>query len=820
MRPSGDLYRDQINSVFYRFDRSHQYQFLLSAVRSVLQTASMTLLEYCTNFVIDVEDSRLPGMAERMLRPSDGIFEQVISEGSALARNNGWRAAEAWTSGGEGKALRKRVQDWSAHRNKHPGHGIVSMSVVEEALIWLPTLAVDLVDGLESFLPTIDPTGTAYLPIGPSSQQQLFELKTIRMPTGQPTVIREIVQRGDCWRFRYQTLDASESTEGTYDVAGDPGILGLLRQEVRRFRQYEVPVAGATWRPTVLLHKKQTTIFEGRTEQLRELRDWFDDVGSRACNVYGEGGIGKTTLTLQFLNSILEAEADAPEWRPEVICFFTAKQTRWGPDGLQMLHGTVPPVEDAVRELVYCNEDRIEPSLYELPVEKLIGKVAGNLRDLGLQRDDILLVLDNTETLASSAADEERLARVINSIARHVARVLITSRRREQLEAYPIRVPGLSETEGVALLERLGEEYDAKPLRQTGRPGKRKLVTRFSGRPLLLDVFARLVGRYQYSLDSATNAVLRLASDDLGTFLYDDVWARLDAEERNAFLTIGQLGDTVSGKLVEFVCSELQIQHSLLLDTYEKTRFGARHDYSTSYDLVIEPSARAFLSKKYKDCSAPQRSIIGTAISGAERRHRAILRAHESIVTDRVAKAFRSDAAKAAKLAAVRGEYQDAIFWYEEAIRVDTGNAALLDRFAFFLATKGRDLDRAYTVSRHACELDPNDPDSHFTAGHIAASRGETAQADSFLARAQELDFPPHRCALQKVKARVVEVENALRSGHRSSAGDLFARYKNEIEALLQGAIIKIPQGALDIKHMGERRRIQNRITELMRIIR
>ncbi|MDL4816595.1 hypothetical protein [Actinomadura opuntiae] len=229
LRPSSELYLDQLDSVLYRHERSHQYQFLLSTVRSILQTTAMSLLEYCTNFVDDVEDGPLPVLAERMLRPSDGIFEKVISEAAALARQNGWRAADAWTTGGDA-ALRRRVNAWSAHRNKHAGHGIVSMNVVDEALTWLPDLARDLINGLAAVLPLVAPSGTTYLALDAG---QPLELKTVRMPTGQPIVIREIVQRGDIWRFRFQVLDASESTEGTYEVSGDPSFLGISRQDLR-----------------------------------------------------------------------------------------------------------------------------------------------------------------------------------------------------------------------------------------------------------------------------------------------------------------------------------------------------------------------------------------------------------------------------------------------------------------------------------------------------------------------------------------------------------------------------------------------------------
>jgi len=129
-------------------------------------------------------------------------------------------------------------------------------------------------------------------------------------------------------------------------------------------------------------------------------------------------------------------------------------------------------------------------------------------------------------------------------------------------------------------------------------------------------------------------------------------------------------------------------------------------------------------------------------------------------VTDRISDAFRTDAAKAAWQAASRGLNEDATFWYEEAIKVEPTNAQLLDRFAFFLAAKVRDLDRAALVAKEACRLDPSYPDAFFTAGHVAASLGSVSLADQMLDKAAALGMPPHRCELQKARARFRELEN------------------------------------------------------------
>jgi len=815
MLKSPDLYRTQIGHALYTQDPAQQYYFLMAAVRSILQTSCISVLEYSVAHLEDVEDGSLPLLSTRFMRPTDGLLEEILTEGLALMRNNGIVISDAWTRGGA-SSLRKRVMEWSAHRNNRDGHGVVSASVVAEGMEWLPGLVTDLIDGLQDLLPDVDTEGLAFLSLRPGAPVAGLELSATRFFDGRPIVIRDITHRGDVWRVRYQTLDAAKSIAGSFDFSEPGGFVSLTQADTRKYQQLRIPIDGGAWKPTVLLPGRQTDTFEGREAQLGALFEWINDRDSRACNVYGEGGIGKTTLVLEFLNAILDGAAETPSWRPDVVCYFTAKQTRWGPQGLQILHGIVPPLEDAVRDLVRCYEEDLDKSWFEGSVDKLIARAVTALTNLGLSRDDVLLVLDNTETLASSATEEEGFAKTVGLISRRLGRVLVTSRRREQMEAYPLLVPNLSENEGIALLERLSVEYDAGPLRKSGRPTKRKLVNKFGGRPLLLDVFARLVGRFQYSLESARDSVLRLASDDLGVFLYDDVWGRIEPDQRLAFSTLGQLGDSISGKLVEYVCSELDVQHSVLLDAFEKTRFGSILDYSTSYDLVIDPSARAFLANKFNSLNPVDRKRVELSASRAVKRNLALLSAHTSGVTDRVIQAFRTDAAKAAKIAASRGEKDDAVFWYEEAIKADVGNSALLGRFAYFLAKDAFDLPRAYVLAKESCTLEDADRDCYFSAGHIAASLGEITQCDRYVTKAQELGFSPHRCSLQKAKARVVALEKQ-QSSELNSSLDTPPRDNPEIRRYLEESVVAEPRG-LNVKHMRELERLRNRYYRFMRL--
>jgi len=54
---------------------------------------------------------------------------------------------------------------------------------------------------------------------------------------------------------------------------------------------------------------------------MSELEEWWNDLDFRTCLVFGDGGIGKTTLVLEFLHRLLEVPPDNLSWRPDLIFF-------------------------------------------------------------------------------------------------------------------------------------------------------------------------------------------------------------------------------------------------------------------------------------------------------------------------------------------------------------------------------------------------------------------------------------------------------------------------------------------------------------------
>ncbi|MFP3670156.1 hypothetical protein SB717_34265, partial [Priestia sp. SIMBA_032] len=85
-----------------------------------------------------------------------------------------------------------------------------------------------------------------------------------------------------------------------------------------------------------LIPDRLTADFTGREREIEELTEWTNDFGSRACMLYGDGGIGKTTLAVEFVWRLLEGTVKS-EFKPELITFFTAKKTRWGIGGLEII---------------------------------------------------------------------------------------------------------------------------------------------------------------------------------------------------------------------------------------------------------------------------------------------------------------------------------------------------------------------------------------------------------------------------------------------------------------------------------------------------
>jgi tetratricopeptide (TPR) repeat protein len=430
----------------------------------------------------------------------------------------------------------------------------------------------------------------------------------------------------------------------------------------------------------------------------------------------------------------------------------------------------------------------------------LIDKSASFLAELNLKRDDILIILDNTETLARTPSVEAELAKVLRQIATKLGRLLMTSRRLERLEARPIQVLPMNEETGSSLLRRLGEAYGANPLIKAGEATLKKTCRRLSGKPLLIDVLARHIGMSGCNIDQGVRAVLRHGSSDLGEFLFEDAWNCMSEPQKQVFLLVGQLGGAIAGQAVAWACADIGVFFSDWLNAFDETRFGSINDYGPVFDVVFQQGARDFLSKKYSDLDGDEKKTLDNLTYSIRKRYEQLLRAESTSISDRVVTAFRTSAAKAAKIAANRGDVEEALIWYEEAVSNDPGNAALLDRFAWFLMVN-RNLERAWSVALRACQTDPKDADAHFTAGMVAGRRGNVGEADRLLDLARDLGKKNHLCLLQKARARIEKAKEEKASHNRTTS-------LKEANDLLQEADLGNPKDFRDMKHQKERERL------------
>lgn len=213
--------------------------------------------------------------------------------------------------------------------------------------------------------------------------------------------------------------------------------------------------------------------------------------------------------------------------------------------------------------------------------------------------------------------------------------------------------------------------------------------------------------------------------------------------------------------------------------------------------------AREFFQIKYQelrsgtDDSKKVGDAIERVVATTTRRYKDLQIAQRSAVSDRVAEAFRTGPAKAAKLATRRGDLEEAEEWFLEAIRLDSNNAALYDRMAFFLMHYRHDADRARGYAEKATKLDPEYPEAHFTMGTILHWQDHIEEGDKKINEADEKGHPREACLYQKARARI---EKARRTSNLGLATLLL----DEAEEYIVGAIRNAKEGRYYAKTIGD----------------
>lgn len=732
---------------------AERLNYLGSVLRSMMQALAVVSLEAVRELTpYSAHEANLTQLVLRFAQPSEGLYGEILEVTIPIVRSHitknfmiGWFEKNEHSR----ESFAKNLTAWVQFRNKKPAHGVLSRQDIQ---IWAPQL-LDLTERcLELFsssLPLIENSK----PLAVLGDSRL-PLSTPLVCEGKALVIVEVGARKGIWKLKGQILNLDVANDVTLDLDINPifdvsGESGALRFDLR-----EVQIGDSRASVFHNIPVRQTNTFEGREKELDTLEEWIDDEDSRFCLVYGDGGFGKTTFTLEFLNRLIEGDVAIKGKFPSIISYYTAKMTRWTSDGLVHFKGVSDAMEDSIRELLFCMYPLIGKEWYKLSGAALIDKVAGELAEQGFKRNDILLVLDNTETLATSPLEVDELSEFLKRAGKKIGRVIITSRRREFLPATPIKVSGLSDEEAMRLMRRLAQEYSAVAINQAGDPKLRQVCTQLTNKPLLIDTLVKYIARSGTGIEAALEQVLRKTSDELLEFLYEDAWMRMNDLRRKVFLILVSLANPIDGRCIGDACQEVGLQHVEFQSGLDETYFATVTDRRATYDFEIVDLAKQFFRKQVLKLDLTGQDEIKRLATKVDRQAVRREELDRAYVYDRVADAFRSQYAKAAKIAVDRRDYVAADESFKLAMLEEPMNAALKDRYAWFLFHILQRPGDALSYAEEAVQLDPKSGDAHITFGLIQYRLGNIELGDSSMDHAVANGKPQMLCYLRMGIAR------------------------------------------------------------------
>lgn len=794
---------------------SEAFTHLCSVLRALYQVASVSALEIISELTPDaVDNAALGAFAKRFNQPTDGLPVEILEVATPVIRSyvsrtyhQGWFEQDATY----GNTLATAASAWVSFRNRKPAHGVLSKADIDE---WAPKLAQLLCRSLACFgdsLPTVVDGSTLVLVLGTST----LTLKTPLLRDGTPVVVTSVSARKGIWKLEGQTLAWAKSDTFTIDLPTASVFEELESNFPRNFAVIDLHFESKRHSVFSNVPVRQTSTFEGRSAELGALAEWMNEPGeSKFCLIFGDGGIGKTTLALEFLNRILDGDVVLTARPPSVICYYSAKMTRWSDQGVVHLRGISDAMEDCVRELLHCLFPVLNKDYYKLSGAALIDRVASEFSQQGFMRSDILLVLDNTETLATSPAEVENFSAFLKQIGKRLGRVLITSRRREFVAFEPLQISALSDAESASLMRRLADEYNVIAIKQAGEPTLRKAAKQLANKPLLIDTLVKYLARSNVGINEAIEQVFRKTNDQLLEFLYDDAWLRINELQQDVFLVLVSATVPLNSLSVADGCALVGIQHVEFQKGLDETYFAMVTDYGDRYELQIVDLAGRFFQKQLTKRGDEDRSRINDFARKVDAQATVRHRVDQSYRQDRVAEAFRSQYAKAAKIATELGDLSAAEENFKWAIEEEPMNAALHDRFAWFLLNRCQRPDDAREQAEKAVKLDAHNADASLTLALCLYRLGNLIGGDKQIEAARTKGKPDGLCQLRMAIARYHDVKKS------PYAKDASTRLREGMFLIDQ--VVKSMDGhdSYWAKNMREARRYQQLFLELHSSIR
>ncbi|MFT0172788.1 hypothetical protein ACLKMY_27925 [Paraburkholderia mimosarum] len=733
--------------------QAESLSYLSSILRSLLQSLSISALETVFQATPTVDDDvDLKQFLDRFGQPSDGLPVEILDALIPRIRGMVFRGyMTGWfeTSPEQKENLVTALLSWVEFRNKRPAHGVLDAPTTA---LWAQNTA-ELIRRLLIVAADALPTVTAST-LSALVGDVVIPISIPLVLGGECIVIAKVASRKGIWKMQGQVLSWTDAREVAVDLAPS-NIFATEEKVLDKFKWREVPRSSKSFLVLNNIPGRQTANFVGRAKELEKLTAWLKDIAdSRTCLVFGDGGFGKTTLVLEFFNNLLEGSVDGDFKLPSVISFYTAKRTKWTEEGLVHFKGISDVMEDSVRELMYCFSPVLGKEWYKVEGRALIDRAVTAFSEEGFTRDDVLLIIDNTETLSTSQVDAEELGSFISQVAKRIGRVIITSRRRELLAAEPVPVSQLSEVEALLLLQKLGKEYGARAVIQAGEARLRQVCKQLMWKPLLIDTLVRYIARSSSGLQEGLDQVLRKTSDELLEFLYEDAWARMNAAVQEVFMVLVSLASPLDGKCVGDVCTQIGVQHAEFQSSLGETYFASIVDHGDSYGLEIVELATEFFRQKKRRIPREESERLDKIAFKVDKQAADRYEIDKNYRMDRVADGFRSEFAKAAKIATIKKEYGKAAELYDLAILDEPLNSALHERYASFLLRTLGKAPSALPYAERATELDAHSADAWLTLGLVQYKLGDLKAGDAAMEKAIKYGKTDQLCLLRKGIAR------------------------------------------------------------------
>lgn len=704
-------------------------------IPSLRVPADGTLLAALCEMLVIAENEGAAGVSTPVLRPT-------VTDRSC------WRLLDE----NESRTGDRLLNSFIDSRNDGvEGHGLMGAHDLEAE----GDAVAFLIDSLDGILPRISESRSEMIMcLGDGRTEVLTTLRafdgnlvcyrSIKRSSADKCIVRAQVERG-----LFDREDVS------YEI-NDP-FLDVRSSDLRAYEIVKTETKG--WSPLSIFPDRITKEFTGRERELEDLRDWWNDSESRACMIFGDGGMGKTTLAVEFVHRMLEGRINI-EYRPEMITFYTAKKTRWGLDGLELIRVGDVGVADVATLIPRALDGKpLDRSWFTKDADTLIQKLAGYLStEWGVSRNDHLLVLDNTETMASNPEEVRSLARQIRELSRRVGRVLLTSRRREALEANQVEIKPLTEEESVEFLRARAHVMQRQPILVAGDATLAKYSRNLGCKPLVLEVFVGALGEGGIGLENAFQRVQRMHSQDLGEFLYADAWNRISPQTQHLMLLMIRISEIHDDTLLKLCSGYVGVSVLSAYDTLEESRGIAQISRYGDDTQIL------FSQEFIKYCAHRSVTISGVvlptqnSVEKIKNRYNDFLKNRSNKISDRIDKAFRHPYARAANTAYREGRDEDCEAFYELALSADPDNGWLYDRYAVFVSSKypARRLE-ALDWAKKATQIIPGDGDAWYTRGLLEARLGQPSAYTS-LDRAAACGKPKHLCLLQQARAYLNEV--------------------------------------------------------------